>query len=97
MTVVIDPAVDAEIGDRLRVLLANGFSVENSTYSPEVFGNFVVDLRCGERELRIVRDRGKYILDISNQAELEDTGLWRAFDSSSEFFSALFKYLGYAT
>ena len=80
-----------EIGVELKPILASGFSVRESDYSEANFGNFYVDLLRGTDELRIVRDRGQYMVQ-GDEAELKRVGLWRAFDSKVEFFIALTRY-----
>ena len=88
----LDQNVEAEIGEELTPLLEAGFSVNGSDYSAEAFGNFYVDLLREKERLRIVRDRGQYILE-GDQTRLEGAGLSQAFDSKAAFFAALRRYV----
>ena len=80
-----------EIGEELIPILATGFTVSASDYSETDFGNFYVDLLRGTDKLRIVRDRGQYMIH-GDEAELKRVGLGRAFSSKVEFFTALTQY-----
>ena len=92
MTSDLDERIREEIGEELRPLLEAGFTVTSSMYSEAAFGNFFVDLRRGEEELRIVRDRSEYMVR-GDETGLKRAGLWRAFDSKAEFFRDLTRYL----
>jgi len=89
--------IHSDIGSYLERLFADGFAIRNCFYYPDEFGNFVIDLRRGNTEIRIVRDRGQYTIDGIESKELLTVGLWKAFDSSDEFFDVLFRYLKNAT
>jgi hypothetical protein len=91
MTLDLNEVVRDEIGENLNPVLAAGFKVIESDYSEADFGNFYVELLRGTDELRIVRDRGQYMVQ-GDEAELKRAGLWRAFDSKMDFFSALTRY-----
>jgi hypothetical protein len=80
-----------EIGAELEPILSAGFSVRESDYSEADFGDFYVDLRRGTDQLKIIRDRGQYMVQ-GDDVELRRAGLWKAFDSKVEFFSALTSY-----
>lgn len=53
----------------------------------------VVIFRNGEIELKIIKDRGQWILD-GEREELEKYGCWKAFDSTSEFIEKILKVSG---
>jgi hypothetical protein len=80
-----------EIGAELEPILSAGFSVRESDYSEADFGDLYVDLRRGTDQLKIIRDRGQYMVQ-GDDVELRRAGLWKAFDSKVEFFSALTSY-----
>lgn len=91
MTSALNENVRDEIGEHLKPIVAAGFSVNASDYSETDFGNFYVDLLRGTDKLRIVRDRGQYMVQ-GDEAELKRVGLGRAFKSKVEFFTALTQY-----
>jgi len=87
----LNESVRHEIGDELKSILSAGFTVRESDYSEADFGNFYVDLLRGTDQLRIIRDRGQYMVQ-GDEVELRRAGLWKAFDSKVEFFGALTSY-----
>ena len=77
-----------EAGSLLDELKTFGWSVSASTYSHEVMGNWFVDISREEVKLRLVKDRGQYMLDGPKQ-DLTAEDLWRAFDRFDEFSKAV--------
>lgn len=77
------PEIRADIGFLLDRLAGLGYRVVASEYSPECFGNWVVDL-AGPRAFRISKDRSQFMVTADRQS-LERADLWRAFDDPEEF------------
>jgi hypothetical protein len=87
------PAPVAEdIGSLLAQLLSIGFSVLESEYSASDFGNYHVDLQRGSVSLRLMRDRGQYLID-GPVSRLKALGLFQAFNLQEEFAEAVFTYI----
>ena len=87
--------VAVDLAELLPSLAARGFRPSHCEYTPDSFGNYLVDFSSATRSFRIVRDRSQYSLD-GVQAELSSAGLWRAFDDKKEFANALLAWLGRA-
>lgn len=81
-----------DIGEYVETLRQAGYEIIETKYSSEFFGNFYVDFKKQDRNIRIIRDRSQYICE-GNPSELKEGGLWAAFDSKPEFFNLLFRYL----
>lgn len=80
---MIAPQIHADIGSLLEQLSARGYRIVASGYTPENFGNWVVDL-AGPISFRLCKDRSQFSVVADRQA-LEPAGLWRAFDDRAEF------------
>ena len=80
---MIAPEIRADVGPLLDELAGLGYRVVASEYSPESFGNWVVDL-TGPAEFRICKDRSQFMVTAHRQS-LERADLWRAFDDPEEF------------
>lgn len=80
---MIAPKIRADIGSLLEGLAGLGYRIVASQYSPESFGNWVVDL-TGPTTFRICKDRSQFIV-TADQQSLERAGLLRAFDDREEF------------
>jgi hypothetical protein len=80
---MISPEIRADIGILLEKLAGLGYRVVASEYSPESFGNWVVDL-TGPSAFRMTRDRSQFLI-IADRHSMERAGLWRAFDDREEF------------
>ena len=70
-------------------LLANGWVLVDSRYSPEPFGDWYVDLQNGASKFRIAKDRSQYMVHGPSTDELKSAGLWKAFDSPDEMCSLI--------
>lgn len=77
------PEIRADIGPLLDKLAGLGYRVVASEYSPECFGNWVVDL-AGPTAFRMCRDRSQFVVTADRQS-LERADLWRAIDDREEF------------
>ena len=93
MTQQIPREIAADIGRLLRKLAEFGYRPTGSLYSAESAGNYYVDLAAGETWLRIVRDRGQYLIDTASKDHLKDAGLFRAFDDRVALEDALLAWL----
>jgi hypothetical protein len=80
---MIAPEIRTDIGLLLDRLAGLGYWVVASDYSPESFGNWVVDL-AGPAAFRIGRDRSQFMVTADRQS-LERADLWRAIDDREEF------------
>jgi hypothetical protein len=80
---MIAPEIRADIGLLLDRLAALGYWVVASDYSPECFGNWVVEL-AGPTAFRICKDRSQFMVTADRQS-LERADLWRAVDDRAEF------------
>jgi hypothetical protein len=80
---MIAPEIRAEIGFLLEALAGLGYWVVAADYSPESFGNWVVEL-AGPTAFRICKDRSQFMITADRQS-LERAGLWRAVDDREEF------------
>jgi len=87
---MIDERILRDFGDELARLELLGYRVVRSQCDETVFGNWVIDL-VGRTNLRIVRDRGQFLLE-GTRSSLEPSGLWRAFDDRARFAELLFAY-----
>jgi hypothetical protein len=84
--------VENDLAAILPELLAMGFTPIRSQYTHSSFGNYFVDFAGTVRPLRIIRDRGQYIVG-GKRDELEPVGLWQAFNSRDEFARKLLSWL----
>ncbi|MFN0058038.1 MAG: hypothetical protein ACKVX7_06240 [Planctomycetota bacterium] len=82
---MIAPEIRAYIGLLLDKLAGLGCRVVASEYSPECFGNWVVDL-TGPTAFRMCRDRSQFMVTADRQS-IERADLCRAFDDREEFAS----------
>jgi hypothetical protein len=87
--------VAADLAELLPRLAERGFHPSHWEYTPEAFGNYLIDFKAPTRSFRVIRDRSQYILG-GDQEELAAAGLWRAFDDKAEFANALLSWLGRA-
>jgi hypothetical protein len=87
---MMDERIKRDFGTELAQLELLGYQVAGSQYNEAAFGNWFVDL-VGPTSLRVVRDRGQYLLE-GPRSSLEQHGLWRAFDDRAEFASRLLAY-----
>ena len=51
------------------VLEAAGFTSTVTHYSPESFGNFIVDCRSSAADLRVTNDRGQILIDVKTSGD----------------------------
>jgi hypothetical protein len=89
------PVVDA-IQNLLNELALLGYVLVSSRYSPESFGNFIVELKSSDGRLAIVRDRSQYYLgetDDVAHAELKRAGMFQAFDDVQSFQTAVLSFI----
>jgi hypothetical protein len=91
---VVSDQIRSEVGSLLDGLEAFGWTVSSSRYDPNVMGNWFVDMSRSGVILRLIKDRGQYLVDGPRQEELAAEGLWRAFDSFDEFSRLV---VGFAT
>ena len=84
--------ISDDIGEYVEKFRQAGYEIIEAKYSSKFFGNFYVDLKKDDRNIRITRDRSQYMVD-GNPSELKESELWSAFDSKPEFFNQLFRYL----
>jgi len=80
---MIAPAIRADIGVLLDQLARLGYPVVDSRYSPECFGNWVVEL-AGPNVFRMCKDRSQSMV-TADRRSLERADLWRAFDDREAF------------
>jgi hypothetical protein len=85
------PEVQADIGALLDRLAGLGCRVVRAHYSPENFGNWVVDI-AGPLGFSMSSDRGQYMIDADRDA-LERANLWRAFDDREEFVRSVLAWV----
>ena len=76
--------IQEDAGPLISKLLASGWTLVESRYSPESFGNWYVDLRNRTTQFRIAKDRSQYVVNGPSIDELKSAGLWKAFDSWDE-------------
>lgn len=50
----------------------HGFQVMEESYSPSTFGDAVIVLQSKQFELRIIRDRGQFFIDIRSSQIIDD-------------------------
>ena len=81
-----------DVGSLVSRLEALGFNPVASSYSPQVMGNWYVDLTGPKRSLRIIKDRSQFFVD-GDRNELEPAGLWRVIDDPREFEKKLISWL----
>jgi hypothetical protein len=79
----VEPEIRADVGPMLDQLAAYGYRLESSTYSPECFGNWVIQLK-GPRAIRLFKDRSQFMVS-GDRSTLDEVGLSRAFDDPEEF------------
>ena len=87
----LPPEISSDIGQLLHDLANLGFAPTGFRYSPEHFGNYFIDLR-GTHEMRIVRDRSQYTVDILG-IDLEAAGLRHAFNDPNVFSEKLLSWV----
>ena len=87
--------VKDDLGDVLALLASEGLEPAACQFSPEAFGNYVVQFQGSNCALEITRDRSQYFLG-GNRRTLESLGLWRALDSMQELEDGLRIYLAAA-
>jgi hypothetical protein len=80
---MIAPEIRAEIGVLLDQLARLGYRVVGFRYSPECFGNWVVEL-AGPKAFSMCKDRSQFMVSAGRES-LERAGLWRALDDREEF------------
>jgi len=78
-----------EAGELIAELRAFGWVVSASQFDAGSFGNWFVDLQCGSRTLRLVKDRSQFMLAGPPTQAIRAAGLWRAFDSFEKFSVAI--------
>ena len=88
----IPAAIAQDIGPLLDELFAIGVTIPALRFDAEHFGNYYVDLDARGAALRIVRDRGQYLLEAPIE-RLKSLGLFRAIDSREELREAVLTYL----
>lgn len=90
-------AIVDDLSELLKALATLGYELVGSRFSPESFGNYVIELASREGPLQIVRDRLQYYLGDTGEpeciAELKRAGMFRAFDDLQTFQPALLAYL----
>jgi len=90
---ILDKKVEKELGWLLGELLDAGWIVVGSRYSPQVFGNWLVDLSRGDESLRLIKDRNQFSVDDgSNFVTMQAAGIEGVFESWEQFASAVFRY-----
>jgi hypothetical protein len=88
-------SVPTEIQTDIRELISRfealGWTVIDSRYEENLFGNWYVDLE-GRFPVRLVKDRSQYIVSEVPPEILKAAGLWKAFDDLAEFQAAVIRW-----
>lgn len=77
--------IQSEAGGLFSDLLTSGWIIAACQYDPNCFGNWRVDLARNGRALRLVKDRSQYMIAGPPMEDLENAGLWKAFNDLEEF------------
>lgn len=85
------PKISEAIGPLLIKLQDVGVRFGGDSYSEEAFGNFHVDCIVRGKRFRLIRDRSQYLVD-GDIEQLKGLGLWRAYNSPSEYAAAVVVY-----
>ena len=89
----LSPPVQSEAGSLIEILRNAGWTVVDSQYSAQHFGNWLIDLTRDRRSIRLTRDRSQFIVDGPVE-ELKSAGLFKAFDEWPEFQQAVIAWAG---
>ena len=81
--------IQKDAGPLISKLIAGGWTLVDSRYSPESFGDWYVDLQNGTATFRIAKDRSQYAVHGTSTDELKSAGLWKAFNDWDEISRSL--------
>jgi hypothetical protein len=85
--------VEEDIGELIRTIHSLGAEVTDARYDAQSFGNYEVSFHTPKVAFRITRDRSQYMIHGPERRQLEQAGLWRAFDRRIEFEETLLEWL----
>jgi|SRR5271156_4442983 len=84
--------IQGDIGALMSKLQLLGWTVTDSRYEANLFGNWYVDLEGRCPAIRLVKDRSQYMVREVPIEILKAAGLWRAFDDLEEFQAAVVRW-----
>jgi len=93
---IAHPKIKREAGQLIALLAAGGWQVHSSQYSSKFFGNWLILLRQGEDEIRLIKDRSFYMLDASGSQLQTSPSLapGSSYSSFPAFQDAICRWLG---
>lgn len=91
----LHPKIKKEAGKLIALLAESGWVVHSSQYSAKFFGNWLILLRRGDDQIRLVKDRSEYSLDLSGSELEASTSLagGSSYTSFSAFQEAICRWL----
>lgn len=89
----IPPEIEGEIGELISRLSSDGWTISDSRFEPNVFGNWFVDVHRDGITVRLVKDRSQYFVDRLASEKTKPVELSEAFSNLQEFQDAVIKWL----
>jgi hypothetical protein len=91
-SVMIAAEINREVGTLISRLATAGWMVAGCRYDVKIFGDWYIDLRRADIEIRLVKDRSQYMVHKLRIEEAKTAGLWKAFDNLEEFKNAVLRW-----